>query len=120
MYIFKNLLGTHQHVGVRHIACGSGHTVVLSNAGEIYSVGRGDDGRLGHGDNGWKCTFAFVCFLFGLFFVSYLVDNEGRELEKGFCFLLSLTQRYHPTICALCFSFPLMRNCILFSARALY
>jgi Regulator of chromosome condensation (RCC1) repeat len=45
-----------QHVGVRHIACGSGHTVVLSNAGEIYSVGRGDDGRLGHGDNGWKCT----------------------------------------------------------------
>jgi Regulator of chromosome condensation (RCC1) repeat len=51
-----------QHVGVRHIACGSGHTVVLSNAGEIYSVGRGDDGRLGHGDNGWKCTFILLLF----------------------------------------------------------
>jgi hypothetical protein len=52
----RSLLCINQHVGVRHIACGSGHTVVLSNAGEIYSVGRGDDGRLGHGDNGWKCT----------------------------------------------------------------
>lgn len=48
-----------QSVGVQHIACGSGHTVVLSVTGEIYSVGRGDDGRLGHGDNGWKCTYGF-------------------------------------------------------------
>lgn len=44
-----------QSVQVAHIACGSGHTVILSTTGEIYSVGRGDDGRLGHGDNGWKC-----------------------------------------------------------------
>lgn len=41
-------------VGVRKIACGSGHTVVLSTEGEVYTWGRGDDGRLGHGDNGWK------------------------------------------------------------------
>ena len=41
-------------VGIRHIACGSGHTVVLSTEGEVYTWGRGDDGRLGHGDNGWK------------------------------------------------------------------
>mmetsp|Transcript_9110 Transcript_9110/g.23056 ORF Transcript_9110/g.23056 Transcript_9110/m.23056 type:complete len:650 (+) Transcript_9110:250-2199(+) len=41
-------------VGVQQIACGSGHTVVLSQDGEVFSVGRGDDGRLGHGDNGWK------------------------------------------------------------------
>ena len=41
-------------VGVRQIACGSGHTVVLSTEGEVYTWGRGDDGRLGHGDNGWK------------------------------------------------------------------
>lgn len=41
-------------VGVWQIACGSGHTVVLSTEGEVYTWGRGDDGRLGHGDNGWK------------------------------------------------------------------
>lgn len=41
-------------VGVRQIACGSGHTVVLTTEGEVYTWGRGDDGRLGHGDNGWK------------------------------------------------------------------
>eukprot|EP00980_Cylindrotheca_fusiformis_P015257 scaffold4243_cov126-Cylindrotheca_fusiformis.AAC.3 len=41
-------------VGVRQIACGSGHTVVLSTEGEVFTWGRGDDGRLGHGDNGWK------------------------------------------------------------------
>mmetsp|Transcript_36127 Transcript_36127/g.73362 ORF Transcript_36127/g.73362 Transcript_36127/m.73362 type:complete len:178 (+) Transcript_36127:658-1191(+) len=41
-------------VGVSQIACGSGHTVVLTTDGEVYTWGRGDDGRLGHGDNGWK------------------------------------------------------------------
>lgn len=41
-------------VGVKQIACGSGHTVVLTGEGEVYTWGRGDDGRLGHGDNGWK------------------------------------------------------------------
>ena len=41
-------------VGVKQIACGSGHTVVLSTEGEVLTWGRGDDGRLGHGDNGWK------------------------------------------------------------------
>lgn len=41
-------------VGVQQIACGSGHTVVLTTEGEVYTWGRGDDGRLGHGDNGWK------------------------------------------------------------------
>ncbi|CAN0153976.1 unnamed protein product [Discosporangium mesarthrocarpum] len=40
--------------GVVQVACGSGHTVVLSVDGEVYTWGRGDDGRLGHGDNGWK------------------------------------------------------------------
>jgi len=41
-------------VGVRQIACGSGHTVVLTTDGEVFTWGRGDDGRLGHGCNGWK------------------------------------------------------------------
>ena len=66
-----------QDKGVLSIACGSGHTVVLTgnptdipfkrfshiqihvmyfilDDGDVYTWGRGDDGRLGHGDNGWK------------------------------------------------------------------
>eukprot|EP00639_Heterosigma_akashiwo_P016685 CAMPEP_0206393448 /NCGR_PEP_ID=MMETSP0294-20121207/20727_1 /ASSEMBLY_ACC=CAM_ASM_000327 /TAXON_ID=39354 /ORGANISM="Heterosigma akashiwo, Strain CCMP2393" /LENGTH=253 /DNA_ID=CAMNT_0053847053 /DNA_START=168 /DNA_END=925 /DNA_ORIENTATION=- len=35
---------------VRQVACGSGHTVVLTEEGAVYTWGRGDDGRLGHGD----------------------------------------------------------------------
>jgi alpha-tubulin suppressor-like RCC1 family protein len=27
---------------------------VLIDEGEVHTWGRGDDGRLGHGDNGWK------------------------------------------------------------------
>ena len=41
-------------VRVRSVACGSGHTIVLSREGRVLTWGRGDDGRLGHGDNGWK------------------------------------------------------------------
>lgn len=28
--------------------------MVLTTDGQVYTWGRGDDGRLGHGDNGWK------------------------------------------------------------------
>jgi len=36
------------------ISCGSGHSLTLTSEGAILSWGRGDDGRLGHGDQGWK------------------------------------------------------------------
>ena len=39
---------------VKQISCGSGHTVILDQKGQVFTWGRGDDGRLGHGDNGWK------------------------------------------------------------------
>lgn len=39
---------------VVQVACGSGHTVALTDEGSVYTWGRGDDGRLGHGDHGWK------------------------------------------------------------------
>lgn len=48
------------------IACGSGHSVVLSTSGTVYSWGRGDDGRLGHGDNGWKYIPRVVSSLKGM------------------------------------------------------
>ena len=43
-----------QNLEVRQICCGSGHTVVLSKQGGVYSWGRGDDGRLGHGEGQWR------------------------------------------------------------------
>ncbi|RLN86543.1 hypothetical protein BBJ28_00001485 [Nothophytophthora sp. Chile5] len=55
------------------IACGSGHTVVLTEEGEVYTWGRGDDGRLGHGDNGWK-------------FVPRLVEElRGKNVRQVTC-----------------------------------
>jgi RCC1 and BTB domain-containing protein len=58
---------------VVQIACGSGHTVVLTDDGEVYTWGRGDDGRLGHGDNGWK-------------FVPRLVEElRGKKIRQVTC-----------------------------------
>lgn len=55
------------------IACGSGHTVVLTEEGEVFTWGRGDDGRLGHGDNGWK-------------FVPRLVEElRGKSVRQVTC-----------------------------------
>nr|CAB3486248.1 unnamed protein product [Digitaria exilis] len=36
--------------GVVEVACGSYHVAVLTNAGEVYTWGKGANGRLGHGD----------------------------------------------------------------------
>eukprot|EP00956_Cyclotella_meneghiniana_P041722 scaffold236806_cov119-Cyclotella_meneghiniana.AAC.5 len=65
-------------VGVKEIACGSGHTVVLTGEGEYYHDilaylyrGRGDDGRLGHGDNGWKYVPRLTHSLTGQIITSY-------------------------------------------------
>lgn len=52
-------------VSVKQLACGSGHTCVLTQDGEVYTWGRGDDGRLGHGDNGWKYVPRLVNALLG-------------------------------------------------------
>jgi RCC1 and BTB domain-containing protein len=52
-------------VAVRQLACGSGHTCILTQDGEVFSWGRGDDGRLGHGDNGWKYVPRLVNALSG-------------------------------------------------------
>jgi len=52
-------------VAVRQLACGSGHTCVLTQDGEVFTWGRGDDGRLGHGDNGWKYVPRLVAALTG-------------------------------------------------------
>ena len=56
------------------ISRGRGHTVVLTDDGKVYTWGRGDDGRLGHGDNGWK----FVPRL-----VEDLRDKKVRQVTCG-------------------------------------
>lgn len=52
-------------VHVKQLACGSGHTCILTEEGQVLSMGRGDDGRLGHGDNGWKYVPRLVNALMG-------------------------------------------------------
>lgn len=36
------------------VGVGSGHSIFLSQEGDLYSVGRGDDGRLGLNDTLWR------------------------------------------------------------------
>ncbi|KAM3570285.1 hypothetical protein VYU27_007655 [Nannochloropsis oceanica] len=54
-----------KHQTVVQIACGSGHTVVLTEDKDVWSWGRGDDGRLGHADNHWKYVPHLVTALSG-------------------------------------------------------
>lgn len=53
-------------IGVKDVACGSGHTVVLTVDGEIMSWGRGDDGRLGQNSFEWKYVPRSVVALQGI------------------------------------------------------
>lgn len=50
---------------VAQIACGSGHSLIVTSNGAVYTWGRGDDGRLGHSDMAWKyiprLVSALVC-----------------------------------------------------------
>lgn len=39
---------------VRHVSCDDEHVVVLTEAGEVYTMGEGDWGQLGHGDTETK------------------------------------------------------------------
>ena len=54
MYIHKtcmHYLSSYVGIVVKKVACHSGgkHCLALTNNGEMYSWGEGDDGKLGHG-----------------------------------------------------------------------
>jgi len=42
---------------IRQVACGSRHTIVLTNEGRLYATGMGDFGRLGRGDTADELDF---------------------------------------------------------------
>ena len=48
-----------------HIACGSTYSAALTAAGELYTWGRGNYGRLGHGGSEDQCTPMLVAALKG-------------------------------------------------------
>jgi len=41
----------HEGFRVRDVAAGSNHSAAVTSAGELYTWGLGEYGRLGHGDN---------------------------------------------------------------------
>ena len=50
---------------VIHIACGSTYSAALTAAGELFTWGRGNYGRLGHGGSEDQCTPMLVAALKG-------------------------------------------------------
>ncbi|XP_037823677.1 probable E3 ubiquitin-protein ligase HERC2 [Lucilia sericata] len=50
---------------IRDIACGSSHSAAITSAGELYTWGLGEYGRLGHGDNATQLKPKLVAGLSG-------------------------------------------------------
>ena len=46
---------------VVQIACGSTHSAAITSEGELYTWGRGNYGRLGHGKNYNMLGDVFIC-----------------------------------------------------------
>ena len=60
LYIYSShetpvLISALQSVQVTHIACGSTYSAAISSSGELYTWGRGNYGRLGHGSSEDQC-----------------------------------------------------------------
>ena len=49
-----------QGIRITHVACGDFHTGALSDGGRLFMWGKGDDGRLGHGDTSMVTSPKFV------------------------------------------------------------
>jgi RCC1 and BTB domain-containing protein len=50
---------------IKNVACGSFHTVVITDLHNVYSWGRGGKGRLGHGEEQDRQVPALLDFLLG-------------------------------------------------------
>lgn len=53
----------------------------MTEDGAVYTWGRGDDGRLGHGDNGWKYVPRVVEALEGQRIVQVLSPHQDSVLR---------------------------------------
>ena len=60
------------------------NTKLCLDDGAVYTWGRGDDGRLGHGDNGWKYVPRVVEALEGQRIVQVRRLLWGEALVWGF------------------------------------
>ena len=77
---------------VIHIACGSTYSAALTAGGELYTWGRGNYGRLGHGGSEDQCTPILVSALKGHKVIdvacgsgdaqTLAVTDTGREMGK--------------------------------------
>ncbi len=59
---------------IKKIVCGSRFTIALTNTGQIFSWGRGDDGQLGHGSKKLTVTPSMI----GLLASTKIVDVDTR------------------------------------------
>ncbi|KAG2392425.1 hypothetical protein C9374_012677 [Naegleria lovaniensis] len=48
--VFSRMNDLQNHFGVRLVSCGSNHTIIVTNNGDLYSTGANVDGQLGLGD----------------------------------------------------------------------
>ncbi|DAZ93686.1 TPA: hypothetical protein N0F65_008194, partial [Lagenidium giganteum] len=49
-------------ITITHLACGSEHSMVVTNSGELFTCGWGEHGNLGHGDTANQMQFTRVEF----------------------------------------------------------
>lgn len=70
------------------IACAMHHTLFLTRTGDVYSVGRGEDGRLGHGDSKNYATPTLIKSLSNLPGGDKIID-----INVGECHSLCITEQ---------------------------
>jgi len=60
---------------VKQVACGAAHTIALTEEGRVYSTGKGEFGRLGHGGTHDEATFKEIEYFYE--------DQHDSILEPG-------------------------------------
>lgn len=75
---------------IRDIACGSSHSAAITSAGELYTWGLGEYGRLGHGDNATQLKPRLVSALLDYRVVQVACGSRDAQTlaltEEGFVF----------------------------------
>ncbi|XP_078486941.1 regulator of chromosome condensation isoform X2 [Ciona intestinalis] len=85
-------------IGCKQIAGGQHHTLVLDHKGSVYTIGRGDYGRLGHGSDVIEASepkkinsLCDITSITATSCVSFAVDKDGKAYGWGLGTNLQLT-----------------------------